>query len=54
MLRDDVPTAIALHPGILGEDKPMKALTKILDHVIAFWFAMHEQIQLDLLLEMNH
>lgn len=48
------PGAVALNPGILGEDEAMEELTEVLNHVIAFGLTMHQEVEANLLLEADN
>jgi len=49
--RADVPGAIRLNPAVLGGGVPVQLLGEVLHHVIALWFAVHEDVQADVFLE---
>ncbi|MNM75769.1 hypothetical protein D3C81_875650 [compost metagenome] len=42
--------AVTLHPAIAGEGEAIELLAEVLDHVVAFEFAVHQHVQADLLL----
>lgn len=43
-----------MDPCVLSEDKSVELFSKVLDHVISFWFSVDKEVKADLLLEANN
>ena len=43
--------AVALHPAVAGEGEPFELLAEVFHHVVALALAVHQHVQVDLLLE---
>lgn len=52
-VKENLPRPITLNPAILSENETMELFAEVLDHVVAFGFAMDQQIDTDFLLEPN-
>jgi hypothetical protein len=43
-----------LNPGVLGKDKAVQLLSKVLNHVVSLRFTMNQDVKANLLLESNN
>ena len=52
--RANISRAVALNPTVLGENKAIELLAKVLDHVVPFRFTVDKKIETDFLLDSNN
>ena len=52
--RPHAATAVGLHPAVLGGEESVQLLGEILHHVVAFRFAVHQHIEAEMLLQLDH
>lgn len=51
--RTDTAGAVALYPGMGGEDVAGQSLTEVLNHVVSLWLTVDENIQVEFFLDLD-